>query len=142
MKLKNARLNLIENIYSSWADENLITKNIIIQGFNCSGIINNYYLSYEEEKLNKNYLYDLFEYSNLDILDDLWADLNLNSNWLNKNSESDYEKNINVINNLEKYFSKESLNAMDIELKEINGLNSNDEMDLIVNDNLFNLNSI
>ena len=80
MKLKTARLNLIENLNSSWADDNLITKDIIMHGFNNSGIINNYYLNYEEEKLNKNYLYDLFEYSNLDILNDLGADLNLNSN--------------------------------------------------------------
>ncbi len=36
------------------------------------------------------------------------------------------KKKINVINNLEKDFSKESLESVDIELKEINGLNSND----------------
>ena len=130
MKLKTARLHMIENVYNSWADDNIITKDIIIHGFNRSGNINNYYLSYEEEKINKNYLYDLFEFSNLDILDDFGADLNLDINELNENSESGDEKNINVINNLEKDFSKEVLDAKDIELKEINDLNSNDKMDL------------
>ena len=51
IKLKTARLNLVENIYNSWKDDNLITKDTIINGFQYSGIINNHYLSYEEENI-------------------------------------------------------------------------------------------
>jgi hypothetical protein len=97
IKLKTTRLNIVENIYISWKDDNLITKEAIINGFQYAGIINNHYLSYEEENINNNYLYDVFGFSKLDILDDLGEEVNIDANDLNKHSESEDEKNLNLI---------------------------------------------
>ena len=101
IKLKTARLNLIENIYTIWKDDNLITKDVIINGFLYAGIINNHYLSYEEENINNNYLYDIFGFSKLDILDDWGEELNIDATDLNKDSESEDEKNLNLINKMD-----------------------------------------
>ena len=38
---------MVENIYTCWKDDNLITKDAIINGFQNAGIINNHYLSNE-----------------------------------------------------------------------------------------------
>ena len=61
-------------------DDNLITKDAIINGFQHTGIISNHYLSNEEENINNNYLYDIFGFNNLDIIDDLGEELNINAN--------------------------------------------------------------
>ena len=83
---------MVENIYTYWKDDNLITKDAIINEFQHAGIINNHYLSNEEENINNNYLYDIFGFNNLDIIDDLGEELNINSNVLDKDSESEDEK--------------------------------------------------
>ncbi len=103
----------------------MITKEVIINGFQHADIINNHYLSYEEENLNNNYIYDLFGFNNLDILDDFGEELNIDANDLNKDSESEDEKNINIINNFEKDISKDVVNDMDVELSNI--INNNYE---------------
>ena len=77
---------MADNIQTIWKDNNLTSKNIINKF-----IINNHFLSYEEENLNNIYLYDLFGFSNLDIL-------NIYDNDLNKDSQSGDEKNLNLIN--------------------------------------------
>lgn len=130
IKLKTARLNLVENIYNSWKDDNLITEDTIINGFQYSGIINNHYLSYEEENINNNYLYDVFGFSKLDILDDLGEEMNIDVNDLNKDSESEDEKNLNLNNKFEENFSKDVLNNMDIELKDLINNNYDNKMDI------------
>lgn len=130
IKLKTARLNMVENIYSSWKDVNLITKDIIINGFQHAGISNNYYLSYEEENIINNNLYNLNAFSKLDILDDLGEELNIDDNELNKDSESEDEKNVSLINKLEEEFSKESLNEMDSQLKDLDIITHDNKMDI------------
>ena len=116
IKLKTARLHMVENIYTCWKDDNLITKDAIINGFQHAGIINNHYLSNEEENINNNYLYDIFGFNNLDIIDDLGEELNINANELDKDSESEDEKNNNIIDKFEEEYSKEIVNDIDIEL--------------------------
>ena len=116
IKLKTARLHMVENIYTFLKDDNLITKDAIINGFQYAGIINNHYLSNEEENINNNYLYDIFGFNNLDIIDDLGEELNINANELDKDSESEDEKNNNIIDKFEEEYSKEIVNEMDIEL--------------------------
>ena len=107
---------MVENIYTCWKDDNLITKDAIINGFKHAGIINNHYLSIEEENINNNYLYDIFGFNYLDIIDDFGEELNINDNELDKDSESEDEKNNNIIDKFEEEYSKEIVNDIDIEL--------------------------
>ena len=107
---------MVENIYTCWKDDNLITKDAIINRFNHAGIINNHYSSNKEENINNNYLYDIFGFNNLDIIVDLVEELNINANELDKDSESEDEKNNNIIDKFKEECSKEIVNDMDIEL--------------------------
>ena len=59
IKLQNARLNLLDFIYLIWSNDKIITKNCIINGFKSSGLIDQFYLSLEEDKINSLYLYDM-----------------------------------------------------------------------------------
>ena len=47
IKFKTVRLNMVEHIHIRRKDDNLITKDAIINGFQNAGIINNHYLSNE-----------------------------------------------------------------------------------------------
>ena len=49
-----------------------------------------------KKKIYNNYLYDVFGFSKLDILDDLGEEMNIDVNDLNKDSESEDEKNLNL----------------------------------------------
>ena len=69
-----------------------------------------------KQNINNNYLYDIFGFNNLDIIDDLGEELNINANELDKDSESKDEKNNNIIDKFKEEYSKEIMNEMDIEL--------------------------
>ena len=47
-----------------------------------------------KQNINNNYLYDIFGFNNLDIIDDLGEELNINANELDKDSESKEKKTI------------------------------------------------
>lgn len=87
IKLQNARLNLLDFIYQIWYDDNIITKFSIINGFKSAGLINKFYLSIEEEKTNKLYLYDLIRDDKIEFIDDLGNELNI--------SDKDFDFNNN-----------------------------------------------
>lgn len=91
LKLKTARLKMIENIYKCWKDDKIITKEIILNGFKHAGLTYNFYLSYDEYKLYDNYMYDIIDYGISDILDDLGQELNENENNDEESSDSDEE---------------------------------------------------
>ena len=59
IKLKQARLNLVNYIYEIWYNDAIITKNIIINSFNKAGIINQFYTTSEEDKITEIYRYDI-----------------------------------------------------------------------------------
>jgi len=52
-------------------------KEDIIKGFTHAGIINNHYLSKEEERIQEGHIFDLIGYSKLEIIDDLRPQLNV-----------------------------------------------------------------
>ena len=91
IKLKTARLNMIEIIYNSWKDDKIITKDIIMKGFKYCGITNNFYLSNDEYKLYDNYMFDLIDAEKFDILDDLGQELNVTKNDFKEKNDSDEE---------------------------------------------------
>ena len=90
IKLKQARLNIIDYITRVWYDDNIITSNIIFNGFKKAGLINNVYTTSEEDKINKIYEYDLYN-DIIDVEDDLGNSLNINPNLLGKNLDSEDE---------------------------------------------------
>ena len=80
IKLKQARLNLLDFINTVWYNNSIITKNIIINGFNKAGIINKYYTSEEEDKISDLFIQDLIDEKSYEIIDDLSIELNVNMN--------------------------------------------------------------
>ena len=140
IKLKTARLNMIEIIYNSWKDDKIITKDIIMKGFKYCGITNNFYLSNDEYKLYDNYMFDLIDAEKFDILDDLGQELNVSENDFKEKNDSD-EEDVeqvekekmdisNSINDFENEFSNEVLNNMHNELNEFSSYDENDKMDI------------
>lgn len=110
IKLKTARLNIVDFIHTVWEDDNLITKDDIIKGFIHAGIIDNSYLSYDEEKINKGYICDLFYVENSTILDDLGDELNINEFNTENNTDDDEEEKEKEIKKIqEKYYIKKVL---------------------------------
>ena len=103
VKLKTARLNLLDYIYRVWDDKTIITKNDIINGFKHSGIIGNAYFSIEEEKINKGYLYDIIGQDTSFIIDDLGKELSLNDddieNMMNNEEEEENDDDNNIEEN-------------------------------------------
>ena len=91
IKLKTARLNMIEIIYNSWKGDKIITKDIIMKGFKYCGITNNFYLSNDEYKLYDNYMFALIDAEKFDILDDLGQELNVSENDFKEKNDSDEE---------------------------------------------------
>ena len=142
IKLQNARINLLDFIYQTWYDDKIITKDCIINGFKSAGVINKYYLSTEEEKTNKSYLYDLIGEDKNEIIDDLRNEINISDNDAdvndNNNENFTYDdelgqgKKINFSENNEKFIDEEENNcnsdlSMEIEYKNINELNIKEE---------------
>ena len=83
-------LNILNYIPRVWYDDNIITPNIISNGFIKAGIINNVYTNSEEDKINNIYEYDLYN-DIINIEDDLGISLNINQNLLEKNIDSEDE---------------------------------------------------
>ena len=75
VKLAIARLNLIDYIYNIWKNDNIISRDIIINGFKHACLINNYYLSNEEERINDLNTYNLINEDKNDIIDDLGQEI-------------------------------------------------------------------
>ena len=75
IKLQNDRIYLLEFIHLIWNDDNIITKNSIINGFKNTGLMDKFDLSLEEEKINHLFLYDLIGEDKLEIIDDLGNEL-------------------------------------------------------------------
>lgn len=75
VKLTTARLNLIDYIYNIWKNDNIISRDIIINGFKHACLINNYYLSNEEERINDLNTYNLINEDKNDIIDDLGQEI-------------------------------------------------------------------
>ena len=165
VKLKTARLNLLDYIYRVWDDKTIITKNDIINGFKHSGIIGNAYFSIEEEKINKGYLYDIIDQDTSFIIDDLGKELSLNDddieNMMNneeeeENNDDNYiEENNNFLKNSKSLDYTE--NSMDLDIgieKKINkgntqnsinlsnnSINVDQEFNLMIKENLNDLNN-
>ena len=101
IKLKQARLNLIDYINRVLSNDQVITKDIIINGFNKAGLINIFYTTSEEDKIRESYNYDIFN-DVYELEDDLGKELNVDPNELeekfceDENSEEglDNEKKI------------------------------------------------
>lgn len=99
VKLTTARLNLIDYIYNIWKNDNIISRDIIINGFKHACLINNYYLSNEEERINDLNTYNLINEDKNDIIDDLGQEINicekeleeLNDLELEEKDEKDYD---------------------------------------------------
>jgi hypothetical protein len=91
VKLQNARLNLVDFVYRVWTNDDIISKKLIINGFNHAGLIK-YYSSYEEDKINEGYLYDLINDDKYEILDDISNDLNIAEEELEDNLEEEEEE--------------------------------------------------
>ena len=68
---------MLDFIYQTWYDDKIITKDCIINGFRSSGLMNKFYLSIEDEKANKSYLYDLIGDDQNEIIDDLGNEVNI-----------------------------------------------------------------
>lgn len=85
-------MNIIDNI-KVWYDDLIITKNIIVNSFQKSGIINTYYTTNDEDKIMELYSYDLFYLTYNEIIDDLSDELKVDSQLLvnMNNSSSDEE---------------------------------------------------
>lgn len=92
IKLKQARLNLLDFINTVWYNNSIITKNIIINGFNKAGIINKYYTSEEEDKISDLFVRDLIDERSYEIVDDLSIELNVNMNNLENEEEDEIDK--------------------------------------------------
>ena len=92
IKLKQARLNLLDFINTVWYNNSIITKNIIINGFNKAGIINKYYTSEEEDKISDLFIQDLIDEKSYEIIDDLSIELNVNMNNLENEEEDEIDK--------------------------------------------------
>lgn len=101
IKLKQAPLNLIDYINRVWSNDQIITKDIIINGFNKAGLINIFYTTSEEDKIRESYNFDIFN-DVYELEDDLGKELNVDPNELeekfceDENSEEglDNEKKI------------------------------------------------
>ena len=87
IKLKQPKLNIIDYITREWHDDNIITPNIISNGFKKEGIINNVYTASEEDKIKEIYEYDLY-HDIINIEDDLGISLNINPNDLEKHFDT------------------------------------------------------
>ena len=165
VKLKTARLNLLDYIYRVWDDKTIITKNDIINGFKHSGIIGNAYFSIEEEKINKGYLYDIIGQDTSFIIDDLGKELSLNDddieNMMNNEEEEENDDDNNIEENNNFLKNSKSLdyteNSMDLDIgieKKINkgntqnsinlsnnSINVDQEFNLMIKENLNDLNN-
>ena len=71
-----------------WYNDTIIAKNILINGFNKAGIINQFYTTSEEDKITELYRYDILNKDN-EILDDLGDELNLNPDEINDEKEKE-----------------------------------------------------
>ena len=70
IKFDTAQLILVNHIKDAWYNDNIIKSNIIINGFLKAGIICNLYLSYQDEKIISNCIYDMGLNKEMEILDD------------------------------------------------------------------------
>ena len=68
IKLKLARLNLVDYIFTVWYNDLIISKEIIVNGFKKAGIINIFYKRFEKEIICNLYSFDL--YNDIYIIDD------------------------------------------------------------------------
>ena len=68
-KLANARIILLNYINNVWENENLNTKETIVNGFKKAGIVGNFNLNKDEEKIRDEFIYGL--YHNKEIIDDI-----------------------------------------------------------------------
>ena len=135
LKLKNARINLIDNIKKVWYDDNIITKSMIMNGFDKAGFVNIFYTSLEEDHINELYNADLYYLNNGEIIvgDELNIDINDPKNFINEDEDEDLEiDNISENNNFDKNMEFNSGNVFTDIKKEINSLGNQ------FNENLFN----
>ena len=125
-KLKTLRINLIDYINRVWYNDTIITKEIIIKGFRKAEIINNYYLTSEEEKIRNLYRFDVMD-GMIEIEDDLGKELNINpdENVLENDSideeeeveEEEINNNLNKVMDLENNQINEDINIKDNDIK-------------------------
>lgn len=126
IKLKQARINVIEYILKVWYDNNLISKNIIVNSFQKAGIINNSYTIKEEDEIIELYSKDLNYLNDFEIIDDLSPELKFNSDDLenfeinSSDEESEFiDKEEEIKDKEKKYWKYRKWNDLK---KEINNL--------------------
>ena len=78
VKLQTARINILNYINTVWNNEEPINKNIIKNGFKNAKIIGNSYISFEEEKIRDNALYDInLNFNKIELIDALGKELSM-----------------------------------------------------------------
>ena len=92
IKLNTLRIKLLDIINKVWNDESIISKKIIVNGFNKSGIIGNKYLSIEDEKVSIGYLYDLNLIENNEIINNISEEINIENILDEYDEENDEEE--------------------------------------------------
>ena len=127
IKLQTARINILNYINTVWNNEEPINKNIIKNGFKNAGVMGGSYISFEEEKIRDNALYDLnLNFNKIELIDDLGKELNMEFDALdNEDSDKDDKdliENIELDNNYKNEIQKieddlrnDDLNKMDID---------------------------
>ena len=127
VKLQTARINILNYINTVWNNEESINKNIIKSGFKNAKIIGNSYISFEEEKITNNALYDLnLNFNRMEIIDDFGKELYMNFDSLDNDGsdkdDKDLIKNIELDNNYKNEIQKfeedlkiDDLNKIDID---------------------------
>ena len=79
-----------------WGKEDLISKDIIVNGFIKAGISGNFYLSKDEEKSREGFIYDLGLNNDKDILDDISQEMDINQekSEISESDEIDLENGV------------------------------------------------
>ena len=107
--------------------EEPINKNIIKNGFKNAKIIGNSYISFEEEKIRDNALYDLnLNFNKIELIDDLGKELNMEFDALDNDGSDKDDKHLienselennykNEIQKIEDNLKNDDLNKMDID---------------------------
>ena len=111
IKLQTARINILNYINTVWNNEEPINKNIIKNGFKKAGVMGGSYISFEEEKIRDNALYDLnLNFNKIELIDELKKELNMEFDALdNEDSDKDDKdliENIELDNNYKNEFKK------------------------------------
>ena len=127
VKLQTARINILNYINTVWNNEEPINKNIIKNGFKNAGVMGGSYISFEEEKIRDNALYDLnLNFNKIELIDERGKELNMEFDALdNEDSDKDDKdliENIELDNNhkneiqkIEDDLRNDDLNKMDID---------------------------